>query len=141
MQQVTIYQNLQKKSTQLILKSNVDKLHVDKLVSVSVDLSKLSDVVRNDVVKEDVYNAKVKNIEDKIPDITNLASNTTLNAIMNEFKGKIHSITNLATNASLDAKINEGKKYLILLTWLLFLLLLLLKNKIPNVSNLVKKNN
>ena len=60
---------------------------------------------------------------------------------MNEFKGKIHSITNLATNASLDAKINEGKKYLILLTWLLFLLLLLLKNKIPNVSNLVKKNN
>ena len=122
--------------------SKVDKLDVDKLVSVSVDLSKLSDVVRNDVVKEDVFNAKVKNIEDKIPDITNLASSTTLNAIMNEFKGKIHSITNLVTNASLDAKMNEvkGKKYLILLTWLLLLLLLLLKNKIPNVSNLVKKN-
>ena len=122
-------------------KSKVDKLDVDKLVSVSVDLSKLSDVVRNDV-KEDVFNAKVKNIEDKIPDITNLASSTTLNAIMNEFKGKIHSITNLVTNASLDAKMNEvkGKKYLILLTWLLLLLLLLLKNKIPNVSNLVKKN-
>ena len=123
-------------------KSKVDKLDVDKLVSVSVDLSKLSDVVRNDVVKEDVFNAKVKNIEDKIPDITNLASSTTLNAIMNEFKGKIHSITNLVTNASLDAKMNEvkGKKYLMLLTWLLLLLLLLLKNKIPNVSNLVKKN-
>ena len=123
-------------------KSKVDKLDVDKLVSVSVDLSKLSDVVRNDVVKEDVFNAKVKNIEDKIPDITNLASSTTLNAIMNEFKGKIHSITNLVTNASLDAKMNEvkGKKYLILLTWLLLLFLLLLKNKIPNVSNLVKKN-
>ena len=123
-------------------KSKGDKLDVDKLVSVSVDLSKLSDVVRNDVVKEDVFNAKVKNIEDKIPDITNLASSTTLNAIMNEFKGKIHSITNLVTNASLDAKMNEvkGKKYLILLTWLLLLLLLLLKNKIPNVSNLVKKN-
>ena len=123
-------------------KSKVDKLDVDKLVSVSVDLSKLSDVVRNDVVKEDVFNAKVKHIEDKIPDITNLASSTTLNAIMNEFKGKIHSITNLVTNASLDAKMNEvkGKKYLILLTWLLLLFLLLLKNKIPNVSNLVKKN-
>ena len=123
-------------------KSKVDKLDVDKLVSVSVDLSKLSDVVRNDVVKEDVFNAKVKNIEDKIPDITNLASSTTLDAIMNEFKGKIHSITNLVTNASLDAKMNEvkGKKYLILLTWLLLLFLLLLKNKIPNVSNLVKKN-
>ena len=63
-------------------KSQVDKLHVDKLVPVPVYLSKLSDVVKNDVVKEDVYNAKIKNIEDKIPDITNLATNTTLNAKM-----------------------------------------------------------
>ena len=34
------------------LKSTVDKLDVDKLVPVPVDLSKLSDVVKNDVVKE-----------------------------------------------------------------------------------------
>ena len=60
------------------LKSKVDKLDVDKLVPVPVDLSKLSDVVKNDVVKKDVYNAKIKNIEDKIPDITNLATNTTV---------------------------------------------------------------
>ena len=32
------------------LKSKVDKLDVDKLVTVPVDLSKLSDVVRSDVV-------------------------------------------------------------------------------------------
>ena len=62
------------------LKSKVDKLDVDKLVPAPVDLSKLSDVVKNDVVKKDVYNAKSKNIEDKIADITNLATNTTLNA-------------------------------------------------------------
>ena len=31
-------------------------------------------------VKKDVYNAKKKNIEDKIPDITNLATKTTLNS-------------------------------------------------------------
>ena len=62
------------------LKSKVDKLDVDKLVPVPVDLSKLSDVVKNDVVKKDVYNAKIKNIEDKIPDITNLATNSSLNA-------------------------------------------------------------
>ena len=31
------------------------------------------------VVKKDVY-AKIKNIEDKIPDVTNVATNTTLNA-------------------------------------------------------------
>ena len=33
-------------------KTEVDKLDIDKIVSVSVDLSKLSDVVKNDVVKK-----------------------------------------------------------------------------------------
>ena len=51
------------------LESKVDKLNVDKLVPVPVDLSKLSDAVKN-VIKEDVPNAKIKHIEDKIPDIT-----------------------------------------------------------------------
>ena len=41
------------------LKSKVDKLYVDKLVPVSVDLSKLSDAVKV-VVKKDVSNAKKK---------------------------------------------------------------------------------
>ena len=90
------------------LKSKVDKLDVDKLVPVPVDLSKLSDVVKNDVVKKDVYNAKIKNIEDKIPDITNLATNASLNAKINEVKGEMPSTTNLATNSSLNAKINMG---------------------------------
>ena len=34
------------------LKTEVDKLDVDKLVPVSVDLSKLSDVVKNDFFKK-----------------------------------------------------------------------------------------
>ena len=29
---------------------------------------------------KNVYNTKIKNIEDKIPDISNLATNTTFNA-------------------------------------------------------------
>ena len=41
------------------LKIKVDKLDVDKLVSVPVDFSKLSDAVKNGVVKKDVYNAKI----------------------------------------------------------------------------------
>ena len=48
------------------LKTEVDKLDIDKLVPVPVDLSKLSDVVKNDVVKKDVYDklvAKVNNID------------------------------------------------------------------------------
>ena len=34
------------------LKTEFDKLDIDKLVPVPVDLSKLSDVVKNDVVKK-----------------------------------------------------------------------------------------
>ena len=54
------------------LKSKVDKLYVDKLVPVDVDLSTSSDAVKCDVVKKEVHNAKVENIEDKMPDTTNL---------------------------------------------------------------------
>ena len=39
------------------LKRKVDKLDADKLLPVLVDLSRLSDVVKNDVVKKNVYNA------------------------------------------------------------------------------------
>ena len=37
------------------LKTEVDQLDIDKLLPVPVDLSKVSDVVKNDVVKETVY--------------------------------------------------------------------------------------
>ena len=48
------------------LKAEVNKLDIEKLVSVPVDLSKLSDLVKNDVVKKNVYNklvAKVNGID------------------------------------------------------------------------------
>ena len=47
------------------MKSDVDELGIDKLVHVRVDLSKLSDIVKNDVVKKTEYNElaeKVNNI-------------------------------------------------------------------------------
>ena len=66
-----------------ILKTKVDKLDIDKLAPVPTDLSKLSDVVKNEVVKKTEYNAKIKNIEDKIPDISNLATKTILNTKIN----------------------------------------------------------
>ena len=73
------------------LKTEVDKLDIGKLVPVPADLSKLSDVVKNDVAKKPLYDklaATVNNIdtntfvlktkyqtdkvelEKKIPDIT-----------------------------------------------------------------------
>ena len=48
------------------LKIEVDQLDIEKLVPAPVDLSKLSDVVKNDVVKKAVYDklvAKVNNID------------------------------------------------------------------------------
>ena len=66
---------------------------------------------------KNVYNAKLKNTEDKIPDIANLATNTSLNTEINEVQGEITSITNLATATALTA----------------------VENKIPDVNNLVKK--
>ena len=81
------------------LKSKVDKLGADKLVPAPADLSKLSDAVKNDVVKKDVYNAKIKLVEDNIPNITNLDTNTILHAKIIEVKNEIASITNLAANS------------------------------------------
>ena len=54
------------KSDLTSLKAEVEKLDVDKLILVPVDLSKLSHVVKNDVVKKTVYDklfAKVNNID------------------------------------------------------------------------------
>ena len=48
------------------LKTEVDKLDIDKLVPVPVNLSKLSNVVKNDVIKKAEYNRlinKVNNID------------------------------------------------------------------------------
>ena len=48
------------------LKTEVDKLDIDKLAPIPVDLSKLSDVLKNDAVKKAVYDklaAKVNNID------------------------------------------------------------------------------
>ena len=44
------------------LKTEVDKLDIDKLVPVPVDLSKLSDVVKNDIVKKTVYDKLVAKV-------------------------------------------------------------------------------
>ena len=41
------------------LKTEVNKLDIDKIVPVPVDLSKLSDVVKNDVVKKPAYDKLV----------------------------------------------------------------------------------
>ena len=56
------------KSNVTSLKTKVDELDIDKLTPVPDDLAKLSNVVKNDVVKKTIYNklaAKVNNIDTK----------------------------------------------------------------------------
>ena len=104
-----------------------------------MNLSKLSDAVKNDVVKKSVYSGKIKNIEDKIPDITDLANNASLNSKINEVKREKFNITNLATNSSFNAKINEAKGKIPKINNLVTTTALTaVENKIP-VSNLVYK--
>ena len=121
------------------LKTEVDKLDIDKLVPIPVDLSKLNDVVKSDVIKKTVYDklvAKVNSIdtggfvlktkynkdkseiENKIPHSSALVKKTDYNAKITEIEDKIPRISGLATNAALTT----------------------VENKIPNISSLVKKN-
>ena len=124
------------------LKTEVDKLDIDKLTSVPIDLAKLSNVVKNDVVKKTEYDKlvnkvngidntnfvsrtkyekdgsdfedKIDKIEKRIPDVSDLVKKSALTAVEN----KIPDISGLAAKSALTA----------------------VENKIPDVSTLVKKN-
>ena len=48
------------------LKTEVDKIDVDKLKTAPVDLAKLTNTVENDLVKKTDYNTKVTSIEAQI---------------------------------------------------------------------------
>ena len=132
------------KTNLAVLKTEVDKLNIDKLTPVSNDLAKLSNVVKNDVKKTE-YNKlvgkvdnidttgfvlktkydtgksdlekKISDVDKKIPDTSSLVKKTDYNSKITEVEGKIPSISGLATSSALTA----------------------VENKIPNVSNLVKK--
>ena len=62
-----------KKVNLVSLKSEIDKLDIDKLETAPVDLSKLRDVVKNEVVKKTLYDELVKKVSAiQTSDITNL---------------------------------------------------------------------
>ena len=103
------------------LKTEVDKLDIEKLATVPVNLSKLSDVVKNDVVKKTVYdklvakvdnidtsglvkktdcNTKITEIEDKIPDSNSFVKKTDYNTKITEIEDKISDIRGLATKTA-----------------------------------------
>ena len=127
------------------LKAEVDKIDIAKLTPIPDDLAKLSNIVKNDVVKKTEYNKlvtkvdkidttrlvlkitydtdnsdlekKISDAEKKIPKSSDLAKKTDLNVKITEIENKIPSITGLATNSALTA----------------------VEDETPNVSNLVTK--
>ena len=126
------------KSNLASLKTGIAKLDIDKLVPVIIDLSKLSNLVKNDVAEKAVYDkvvAKVNKIdtsgfvlkikydadklklENKIPDNRRLVKKTDSDSKISELENKIPSISGLATTSALTP----------------------IENEIPNVSTLVKK--
>ena len=101
------------------LKTEVDKLDIDKLAPVHSDLSQLSDVVKNDVVKKTGYNKLVTKV-DKI-DTSGLVKKTDYNTKITEIEGEIPDTSGLVKKTNYNTKITE------------------IKGKIPDTSGLVKK--
>ena len=106
------------------LKTEVDKIDTDILKAVPTVLAKLSNAVKNDVVKKTDYNTKVTSIENQIAGITkntidNLADITKLKAVdTNSFV--------LKTKLASDITTLENKKDTV-------------DNKIPDISGLATK--
>ena len=137
--------NFALKSNLASLKTGVDKLDIDKLTPVPNDLAKLSNAVKNDVVKKTEYDKlvtkvngvdttnfvlktkyekdrsdfedKINKLDKKISDVSDLVKKADFNAKVIEVEGKICSITGLTRSSALTA----------------------VENKIPNISNLIKK--
>ena len=99
------------------LKTKVDKLDIDKLVNVPTDLSKLSNVVNNEVVKKTEYDKLVTKVNNIDTGTGKFILKSDYDAYKLELEKKIPDTSNLATKAALTA----------------------IENKIPDVSNLVKK--
>ena len=62
--------NFASKTNLAALNTEVDKIDTDKLKRTPAALAKLSNVVKNDVVKKTDYNTKVTSIESQIAGVT-----------------------------------------------------------------------
>ena len=112
------------KTSLAALKTEIDEIDTDKLKTVPADLAKLSNVVKNDVVKKTDYNTKVISIETQIAGVTkntldNLGDITKLKAVgTNNFVLKTKLASDVTT---LENKIDTVDK------------------KIPDISGLATK--
>ena len=115
------------------LKTEVDKIDIDKLKTVPNDLAKLSNVVKNDVVKNTTYNT-LKNKVDAIDTsgfVTKTKFTTDANPLddkTDKVEKKIPDISGLATKSSVTRLITEQEDYTDKV-----------KKKIPDITGLASK--
>ena len=154
---ILLMQNFALKTNLSSLKTEIDKLDIDKLATVPVDLSKLSNVVKNDVGKKTVYdelvanvnnidtsdfvlktnfNTKFTGLENKIPNTSGLVKKTDYNPKIPEIENKIPDISGLATKTALTTVENKTPSINNLATKTA---LATVENKIPSISGLNKK--
>ena len=92
------------------LKTKVDKLNIDKLRTTPADLAKLTDVVKNEVIKKTDFIAddyvkktkfsgdinslddKIDKVEKKIPDVSDLASKSSVTILVKNLDDKIDKL-------------------------------------------------
>ena len=92
------------------LKTEVDKIDIDKLKTVPDDLAKLTNVVKNEVVKKTDFSAdnyvtrtkfstdtnslddKIDKVEKTIPDISNLEVKRNVTTLVNNLNNKIDNL-------------------------------------------------
>ena len=121
------------KTNLAVLKTEVDKIDVNKLKKVPADLAKLSNVVTNDVVKKTTYNTLENKVDaiDTSGFVTRTKFTTDTNALDNKIdkvEKKIPDISGLATKSSVTRLIIEQEDYTDKI-----------KKKIPDISGLASK--
>ena len=128
------------------LKSEVDKIDVDKLKTVPVDLAKLRNLVKNDVVKKTDYNTKVTSIEFQVAAVTqntldNLGDITKLNAVDTSsfvLKTKLTADVNTAKIDTVDKKIPDISRLATKTSLTSYLQTATFNSKVTEVENKIK---
>ena len=88
------------------LKTEVDKLDIDILATVPVDLIILSDVVKNDVIKRTTYDELVAKVDDI--NTSDFVLKTTYKTDKTELEKEIPKVTNFVKKAKLTELENQN---------------------------------
>ena len=138
------------------LKTEVDKIDVDKLKTVPDDLAKLSNVVKNEVVKKTDFSAddyvkktkfsgdinslddKIDKVEKKIPDVSSLETKRNVTTLVKNLDNRIDevNISGLATKTELTDVENKIPDISGLATPSA---LTAVENKIPDITSFITK--